>query len=155
LLASGAIDRQAIARRQDANRKANNQKTVEQIADVATTLLGIALGVAAVYYANDVAPVYYPAPSAKRPTPTYQPIPSLQNSTTITPGSRSIGISGDRSEGYESSFGNRYEYDLSKPGDRIRYEVDPAAQIRDSVDVNPVREVEQSIGQHGGGVLKD
>ena len=26
---------------------------------------------------------------------------------------------------YKSSSGTRYKYDLSKPGDRIRYEVDP------------------------------
>jgi hypothetical protein len=61
----------------------------------------------------------------------------------------------DQEEGYESSFGNRYEYDLSDPSDRIMYEVDPSAQIRDSIDVNPVRDLERSIGQYGGGVLDD
>jgi hypothetical protein len=61
----------------------------------------------------------------------------------------------DQKEGYESSFGNRYEYDLSDPSDRVMYEVDPNAQIRDSIDVNPVRDVERSIGEYGGGVLDD
>jgi len=58
-------------------------------------------------------------------------------------------------EGFESSFGNRYEYDLSDPSDRVMYEVDPAAQLRDSTDVNPVRELERDLGEHGGGVLVD
>ena len=61
----------------------------------------------------------------------------------------------DQEEGYESSFGNRYEYDLNNPSDRVMYEVDPNAQIRDSIDVNPVRDVERSIGEYGGGVLDD
>jgi len=59
--------------------------------------------------------------------------------------------SNDSSSGYESSLGNKYQYDLSKPTDRIQYGVDPAAQLRDSIDVNPTREIEQGIGQYGGG----
>ena len=50
---------------------------------------------------------------------------------------------------YESSTGTRYKYDLSKPGDQIRYEVDPGAQIRDSV--NPMVEIDRGLGQYGGG----
>ncbi|MFC1688283.1 hypothetical protein ACFL07_01315 [Pseudomonadota bacterium] len=61
----------------------------------------------------------------------------------------------DQDKGYESSFGNRYEYDLSDPSDRIMYDVDPNAQLRDSIDVNPLRDVERSIGEYGGGVLDD
>lgn len=61
----------------------------------------------------------------------------------------------ENDEGYESSFGNRYEYDLSDPGDRIMYEVDPDAQLRDSLDVNPERDLERSLGEYGGGILDD
>jgi hypothetical protein len=50
---------------------------------------------------------------------------------------------------YESTSGTRYKYDLSKPSDRIRYEVDPAAQIRDSI--NPRVKIDRGLGQHGGG----
>ena len=50
---------------------------------------------------------------------------------------------------YKSISGTRYKYDLSKPGDRIKYEVDPGAQIRDSV--NPRIEIDRDLGQHGGG----
>ena len=57
--------------------------------------------------------------------------------------------------GYESSFGNKYEYDLSRPGDRLRYEVDPGAQLRDSIDVNPTRDLERNLGQYGGGVIRE
>jgi uncharacterized protein (DUF486 family) len=61
----------------------------------------------------------------------------------------------DVKRGYESSFGNKYEYDLSRPGDRLRYDVDPAAQLRDSIDVNPTRELERGLRQYGGGVYRD
>jgi hypothetical protein len=50
---------------------------------------------------------------------------------------------------YESSSGTRYKYDLSKPGDQLRYEVDPGAQIRDSV--NPRVEIDRGLEQYGGG----
>jgi len=52
---------------------------------------------------------------------------------------------------YESSTGTRYKYDLSKPSDQIRYEVDPRAQIRDSINVNPRIEIDRNLGQYGGG----
>ena len=52
---------------------------------------------------------------------------------------------------YESSSGTRYKYDLSKPTDQIRYEVDPGAQIRDSINVNPRIGLDRNLGQYGGG----
>ncbi len=65
------------------------------------------------------------------------------------------GSQNDSKRGYESSFGNKYEYDLSNPSDRIRYEIDPAAQLMDSIDVNPTRELERGLGQYGAGVYRD
>ncbi len=53
---------------------------------------------------------------------------------------------------YESSTGNKYEYDLSRPGDQIRYDVDVRAQLRDEISVNPTREIDRDLGQHGGGI---
>ncbi len=50
---------------------------------------------------------------------------------------------------YESTSGTRYKYDLSNPSDRIRYEVDPGAQLRDSV--NPRVDIDRGLGQYGGG----
>jgi hypothetical protein len=50
---------------------------------------------------------------------------------------------------YESTSGTRYKYDLSKPSDQIKYEVDPAAQLRDSI--NPRVEMDRDLWQYGGG----
>ena len=61
----------------------------------------------------------------------------------------------DSRDGYTSSFGNRYEYDLSNPSDRISYDVDVSAQMRDRLDVNPTRDLERGMGQYGGGVYDD
>lgn len=58
-------------------------------------------------------------------------------------------------KGYESSFGNRYEYNLSNPSDSLRYETDPSAQLRDSIDVNPTRGLERGVGQYGGGAYRE
>ncbi len=41
---------------------------------------------------------------------------------------------------------------MNSPSDRVKYGVDPAAQLRDSIDVNPTRELESNIGEHGGGI---
>ena len=64
----------------------------------------------------------------------------------------SSGGSNEQNQGYESSFGNNYQYDLNNPSDKVEYGVDPAAQLRDSIDVNPTRELESGIGENGGGV---
>lgn len=50
---------------------------------------------------------------------------------------------------YKSTSGTRYKYDLSNPSDRIRYEVDPAAQIRHNI--NPRVKIDRDLGQYGGG----
>jgi hypothetical protein len=57
--------------------------------------------------------------------------------------------------GHRSSFGSTYEYDLSNPSDRVRYGADPAAKLRDRLDINPQRRIERNIGQYGGGVLNN
>ncbi len=54
----------------------------------------------------------------------------------------------DDNKKYESSFGNKYQYDLSNPSDRIKYEIDPAAQLRDRLDVNPARKLDRGLGQY-------
>lgn len=61
--------------------------------------------------------------------------------------------SDNEKQGYKSRFGSEYEYDLSKPTDQIRYEVDVGAQMRDEMDVDPRREIEQDMGQYGGGKI--
>ena len=55
----------------------------------------------------------------------------------------------DREYPYESNTGTRYKYDLSNPADKIMYDVDPAAQVLDSV--NPMVDIDRGMGQYGGG----
>jgi hypothetical protein len=40
--------------------------------------------------------------------------------------------------------GTIYKYDLSDPSQQLRYEVDPMAQMKDSVSIDPRREIDQS-----------
>lgn len=51
---------------------------------------------------------------------------------------------------YTSSSGNQYQYDLNKSTDRIRYENDYNAQIRDRYD--PRNQIDRNQGQYGGGI---
>ena len=67
----------------------------------------------------------------------------------------SFGESMDSISGYTSSTGSTYEYDLSNPSDRVQYGADPAAQLRDRIDPNPLRRIERNTGQYGGGVLNN
>ncbi|MDW7774588.1 MAG: hypothetical protein SCH71_17030 [Desulfobulbaceae bacterium] len=70
------------------------------------------------------------------------------------PLSRHERISGGSGDGYESSFGNRYEYDMNREIDRMRYDLDVGAQLRDEIygDISPRRDLEESLGEHGGGI---
>jgi hypothetical protein len=53
---------------------------------------------------------------------------------------------------YRGSSGTTYQYDLSNPSDQLRYGVDPMAQMRDQMNVNPGVEIDRGLGQYGGGV---
>jgi len=52
---------------------------------------------------------------------------------------------------YEGSSGKKYQYDLSNQADRLEYNVDPGAQIRDRIDPDPRKNIDKGLGQHGGG----
>jgi len=54
--------------------------------------------------------------------------------------------------GYKSEYGNTYQYDLSKPLDRIKYKTDLDAQLRDRITPNPYKDIETNILQKGGGI---
>lgn len=64
------------------------------------------------------------------------------------------GTDSSKSKTYKSSFGNKYEYDLSKPIDQIKYDIDLKAQQRDELDINPVRDLERDLGEYGAGVRR-
>jgi len=51
---------------------------------------------------------------------------------------------------YKSFTGQKYKYDLTNPGDAVRYSVDPAAQMQDSI--NPMIDLDRNMGQYGGGI---
>lgn len=57
-----------------------------------------------------------------------------------------------REAGYRGLSGTSYRYDLSDPGQQMRYEMDPMAQMRDSISIDPRRDIDRSIGQFGGGI---
>jgi hypothetical protein len=58
---------------------------------------------------------------------------------------------GKKDKSYKSRFGNEYEYDLSRPSDQLKYELDLKAQMRDELNVDPRRDLERDLGQYGGG----
>ena len=55
---------------------------------------------------------------------------------------------------YQGPTGTQYQYDLSRPQDQIRYEVDPRAQLRDSISVDPRRDLDRDLGRYGGGAKR-
>lgn len=62
--------------------------------------------------------------------------------------------SGNPNYRYQGSSGTKYQYDLSRPGDQIRYEIDINAQMRDQLSVDPRRGLDQGLGQYGGGIRR-
>lgn len=62
--------------------------------------------------------------------------------------------SGNPNYRYQGSSGTQYQYDLSKPSDQLRYELDLGAQMRDELSVDPRRELDQGLGQYGGGIRR-
>lgn len=76
--------------------------------------------------------------SSSTPSKYWKPIPTT--------------ISTQPPAGYKSTYGNTYQYDLSKPMDRIKYKTDPNAQLRDRITPNPYKDIETNINQQGGGI---
>lgn len=85
-----------------------------------------------------------PAPPSPFVMPTVQPPTEARKSKAAT----------ETAPPYRGTSGLGYQYDLSKPSDQLRYETDVNAQTRDYLDSSPRREIDQSMGQRGGGVLK-
>jgi hypothetical protein len=52
---------------------------------------------------------------------------------------------------YEGFSGKKYQYDLSDPADRLEYQVDPDAQLRDKINPDPLIPMDRDMGQYGGG----
>lgn len=61
--------------------------------------------------------------------------------------------SSSQNSNYTSSFGSNYQYDLNNQSDKLQYSIDVGAQLRDSININPNRQLESGLGQKGGGYL--
>lgn len=90
------------------------------------------------------------------------PTTTGQTATPLSPPSISAGTLGNISNNgqephnaYKGSMGTTYQYDLSDPIQRVRYGVDPVAQLRDSISVDPRRQLDQKMGQYGGGIQQE
>lgn len=74
------------------------------------------------------------------------------NSVDGAYGAGPASVRGSAGTGYRGLSGTSYRYDLSDPGQQMRYEMDPMAQMRDSISIDPRRDIDRSIGQYGGGI---
>lgn len=80
------------------------------------------------------------------------------NNNSVNIGGNNIGLEYDESRGvYKSFMGNEYKYDLSKPMDRLNYSMDMDAQMNDKLNkpLTPTVEIDESMGQYGGGLIKE
>ncbi|MDP3478143.1 MAG: hypothetical protein Q8R88_00125, partial [Desulfoprunum sp.] len=57
-------------------------------------------------------------------------------------------------ESYKGFSGKEYKYDLSNPVDKIHYDTDIKAQMDDDLDTDPKREMDEYMGQRGGGAIR-
>ena len=73
-----------------------------------------------------------------------EPLPTLAPSTSLSPRLP------DPSMRYRGSSGLQYQYDLNRPQDELRYGIDPKAQLRDSMSIDPRRDFDLGMGQRGG-----
>jgi hypothetical protein len=55
---------------------------------------------------------------------------------------------------YSGMSGTKYQYDMSKPIDRMHYNMDLDAQRRDQMNINPNVGLDKGVGQVGGGVYR-
>lgn len=81
----------------------------------------------------------------------YEPI-TFGSDTNTSSSTSNSGFGSSNQSGYESSSGNRYQYNLSDPGDSIEYELDSSAQRRDRMNVDPTVDIDRGLNEHGGGI---
>lgn len=54
---------------------------------------------------------------------------------------------------YQGYSGTKYKYDLSKPMDKMKYDMDFNAQMTDELkDYKPGVQMDREMGQYGGGI---
>lgn len=139
------------------------QEAVRQL--IVTTVLGLAVGVTA-YYAGKAVTNHYDShsydDSALSRIGQNESIrtPSSSRSLLNNNDSNNFGLGNNLEFGsnynneypYKSFSGTSYKYDLTKPIDRINYEIDPASRVFDNI--NPWIDIDRGFGQYGGGAKR-
>ena len=65
---------------------------------------------------------------------------SSSNSGSSPYNSNTPSFNSNSSSGFTTTFGNTYQYDLSNPVDRVKYNSDPNAKLRDSIGNQYIKE---------------
>lgn len=76
------------------------------------------------------------------------------SATAFAEGRRSRLNADDDEYKYRSRYNREYQYDLSRERDRLKYDIDERAKLRDELEVDPRRELERDLGEYGGGVKR-
>lgn len=133
---------------------------------IVTTVLGLAVGVTA-YYAGMAATNHHHSHSYNNSTlnrigqnqsiktqySSHSTLLNDRNTNNFGVGNnQGFGSKYDNEYPYKSFSGTSYKYDLTKPIDRIKYEIDPASQVHDSI--NPWIDIDKGFGQYGGGAKR-
>ncbi|MCP5273857.1 MAG: sel1 repeat family protein [Burkholderiales bacterium] len=119
-----------------------------------TTIVGLAVGVTA-YYAGKAATSHYDSRSynIRSQSNSHSTLSNNRDSINFGLGSNQrFGSKYDNEYPYKSFSGTSYKFDLTKPFDRIKYEIDPASQVFDSI--NPWVDIDRDFGQYGGGAKR-
>ncbi|SEN73171.1 hypothetical protein SAMN05216325_1445 [Nitrosomonas marina] len=119
-----------------------------------TTLTGLAIGVTAYLIVDSVNNQYKVAPaSSSRQTSgsSFSGLASSQSMSLKGFGSnRNLNLEDDDYP-YSSFSGMLYKYDLSKPIDQIKYDLDISSQLIDSINPSYKIDMDRDFGQFGGG----
>lgn len=129
---------------QEQNQRAQQQQSANNFMNLmAIGVMGIGNGMAR-GGSNNIPPPIFDSSSRSAVNP------SRESGTS----SGALSLESGQNLPYRGLSGQTYQYDLSRPQDRLRYDLDPKAQIMDSVTVDPRRDLDRSLGQHGGGVSR-
>lgn len=109
--------------------------------------LGAVVGVIAVGYVATHSTGYGGSYSSNYNNVSYPSLPASANRRDTKRNNKANGTLG-----YTGKSGQNYEYDLSKPLDRLKYEHDPKAQLKDKMSSFGNRTmIDRNAGQDGGG----
>lgn len=88
---------------------------------------------------------YYQQKTYLEPLPTTPPKQAYREPLSIAPTKPT----------YTGLSGKQYKYDMNNPIDKIHYDTDISAQMDDQTDTDPRRDIDEYMGQKGGGATGD